>query len=165
VASAVELPLPNEFFDFATGFMSFMDVPETDQVLAEAYRILKPGAFLQFSIEHPCYTTPHRRNLRGRNGLTYAFEVGGYFHNPNGEVAEWIFGAAPPELKKTLPKFKTPKFKRIISEWFNLLVRTGFLLEQVCEPCPNDQTVQKCPDMQDAQVVAYFLHVRVRKPD
>ena len=28
-----------------------------------------------------------------------------------------------------------------------------------------DDTVRACPDMQDAQVVAYFLHVRVRKPE
>ena len=36
IASAVDLPFANATFDFATGFMSFMDVPETDRVLAEA---------------------------------------------------------------------------------------------------------------------------------
>src|SRR5258706_13438565 len=54
VASAVELPFADSTFDFATAFMSFMDIPETSRVLAEAYRVLKPGAFLQFSITHPC---------------------------------------------------------------------------------------------------------------
>lgn len=164
VASAVKLPFPDNSFDFATGFMSFMDIPETDRVLAEAYRILKPCGFLQFSIEHPCYSTPHRKNLRDEKGLTYALEVGGYFDNQDGDVAEWIFGAAPSELRKTLPKFKTPKFTHTISKWFNLLIQTGFLLEEVREPRPSDKTVKKCPDMQDAQVVAYFLHFRVRKP-
>jgi ubiquinone/menaquinone biosynthesis C-methylase UbiE len=51
IASAVELPFPGKTFDFATGFMSFMDIPEIDRVLAKAYRVLKPGGFLQFSIE------------------------------------------------------------------------------------------------------------------
>src|SRR5213593_2909953 len=37
VASAVALPFADAAFDFATGFMSFMDVPETDRVVAEAY--------------------------------------------------------------------------------------------------------------------------------
>ena len=164
VASAVELPFADQSFDFATGFMSFMDIPETDRVVAEAYRILRPGGFLQFSIEHPCYVTPHRKNLRDDNGVTYALEVGGYFNNPDGDVAEWIFGAAPSELLKTLPKFKTPKFTRTISEWLNLLIQTGFLLEKVREPRPSDETARECPDMQDAQVVAYFLYIRVRKP-
>src|SRR5262249_55055902 len=41
VGSAVVLPFDDGVFDFATGFMSFMDVPETDRVLAEAFRVLK----------------------------------------------------------------------------------------------------------------------------
>src|SRR3712207_6232179 len=81
VASAVELPFDDEAFDLATGFMSFMDVPETDRVVAEAFRVLKPGGFLQFSITHPCFDTPHRRNLRSPDGRTYAIEVGDYFRN------------------------------------------------------------------------------------
>jgi SAM-dependent methyltransferase len=160
----VELPFADGTFDFATGFMSFMDIPETDRVLAEAYRVLKTCGFLQFSISHPCFDTPHRRNLRNANGLTYALEVGDYFRDLDGEVTEWLFGAAPPEVKQGLPKFKTPRFTRTMSHWLNLLIDTGVRLERVEEPRPSDETVSACPDMQDAQVVAYFLHVRVRKP-
>jgi ubiquinone/menaquinone biosynthesis C-methylase UbiE len=94
VTSAVELPFADATFDFATAFMSLMDIPETDRALAEAYRILKPGGFLQFSITHPCFDTPHRRNLRNETGLTYAIEVGDYFRNLEGEVTEWLFGTA-----------------------------------------------------------------------
>ena len=88
VASAVDLPFAEGTFDFATAFMSFMDIPETDRVLAEARRVLKPCGFLQFSISHPCFDTPHRRNLRDAHGLTYAIEVGDYFRNLDGEVDE-----------------------------------------------------------------------------
>ena len=164
VASAVELPFADAAFDFATGFMSFMDVPETDRVLAEAYRILKPGGFLQFSITHPCFDTPHRRNLRDATGKTYAIEVGDYFRNLEGEIDEWLFKAAPPHIKQGLPKFKIPRFTRTFSQWLNRLIDTGFLLERVEEPRPDDETVRACPELQDAQVVAYFLHIRVRKP-
>jgi hypothetical protein len=52
----------------------------------------------------------HRRNLRDANGLTSAIEVGDYFHNRDGEVAEWLFGAAPLHVKQGLPQFKTPRF-------------------------------------------------------
>jgi ubiquinone/menaquinone biosynthesis C-methylase UbiE len=165
VASAVNLPFADATFDFATAFMSFMDIPETDRVLAEARRVLKPCGFLQFSISHPCFDTPHRRNLRDAHGLTYAIEVGDYFRNLDGEVDEWLFGAAPLHVKQELPKFKTPRFTRTISQWLNLLIDTGFQLERVAEPRPGDETVRACSDMQDAQVVAYFLHIRVRKPE
>jgi ubiquinone/menaquinone biosynthesis C-methylase UbiE len=164
VASAAELPFDDATFDFATAFMSLMDIPETDRALAEAHRVLKPGGFLQFSITHPCFDTPHRRNLCDENGLTYAIEVGDYFRNLEGEITEWLFGAAPTEVKQGLPKFKTPRFTRTVSQWLNLLIETGFQLERIEEPRPSDETVRACPDMQDAQVVAYFLHIRVRKP-
>ncbi len=165
VASAVELPFADSVFDFATGFMSFMDIPETGSVLAEAYRVLKPGGFLQFSITHPCYDTPHRRNLRDERGLTYAIEVGGYFENCKGDIVEWLFSAAPPQVREGLPKFKVPRFTQTISQWLNLLIETGFLLERIAEPRPSDRVVGECPDIQDAQIVAYFLHIRARKPE
>jgi ubiquinone/menaquinone biosynthesis C-methylase UbiE len=163
VASAVALPFAASTFGFATGFMSFMDIPETELVLAEAHRVLTPGGFLQFSITHPCFDTPHRVNLRGDDGLTYAFEVGDYFQQLDGEISEWIFGSAPPEVVQNLPRFKTPRFRRTVSQWLNLLIETGFSLERIEEPRPTDETLRACPDMQDAQVVAYFLHIRARK--
>jgi SAM-dependent methyltransferase len=164
VASAVALPFPDRSFDFATGFMSFMDVPETGRALSEACRVLKPGGFLQFSITHPCFDTPHRRNLRDAGGLTYAIEVGDYFRNLEGEVSEWLFSAAPPEAKAGLPPFRTPRFTRTLSQWLNLLLDSGLLLERLEEPSPSDEAVRECPAVQDAQVVSYFLHVRARRP-
>jgi len=164
VASAVALPFTDRSFDFVTAFMSFMDIPETGRVLAEAHRVLASGGFLQFSITHPCFDTPHRRNLRHADGTTYAIEVGDYFRELNGDVAEWIFTATPPEVKRVLPAFKIPRFNRTMGQWLNLLVDTGFRLERVAEPRPSDAVVAACPGVQDAQVVAYFLHFRVRKP-
>jgi ubiquinone/menaquinone biosynthesis C-methylase UbiE len=164
VASAVELPFPDGHFDFAIAVMSLMDVPETDRAVAQAFRVIEPGGFLQFSITHPCYDTPHRKNLRNEQGRTYAIEVGGYFQNLDGDVQEWTFGAAPRELREQYPKFKVPRFTRTVSQWINLLIDTGFTIERLGEPCPSDQTVKECHHMQDAQVVAYFLHVRARKP-
>ncbi|HEY0607689.1 MAG TPA: class I SAM-dependent methyltransferase [Herpetosiphonaceae bacterium] len=164
VASAVELPFADERFDFATAFMSFMDIPETDRVIAEAYRVLKPGGFLQFSIAHPCFDTPHRRNLRDPGGVTYAIEVGDYFQNRDGEINEWLFSAAPPEVTQGLTKFRIPRFTRTLSQWINLLIASGFVIERIEEPRPSDEVVAARPELQDAQVVSYFLHVRVRKP-
>ena len=164
LASAVELPFEEPAFDFATAFMSLMDIPETGRVLAEVFRVLRPGGFFQFSIEHPCFNPPHRRTLRDDDGNAYAREVGEYFRAMHGEPDEWIFSAAPTDIRENLRPFQVPRFTRTLSEWLNLLVQTGFVLEQFGEPCPDDEAVRERPRLQSAQVVAFFLHVRARKP-
>ena len=164
VASAIELPFENIKFDFATAFMVLMDIPETGQVFKEAFRVLKPGGFLQFSISHPCFDASHRKSLKNPMGKTYAIEVGDYFKNKNGDIDEWIFSAAPAHLKHGLRKFKTPKFTRTLTQWMDAIMGAGFVIEQLNEPYPGDETVRQQPRLQDAQLVAYFLHIRCRRP-
>jgi SAM-dependent methyltransferase len=164
VASATNLPFDDASFDFATAFMSLMDIPEVEHVLAEVFRVLKPAGFFQFSITHPCFDTPYRENLRTEDGLTYAIAVGDYYRRVEGEVKEWLFSTAPPEARQGLRPFRVPLFTRTLSDWLNLLVSAGFVLERSGEPRPSDEAVREQSELQDAQVVAYFLHVRVRKP-
>jgi hypothetical protein len=38
------------------------------------------------------------------------------------------------------------------------------VLERFGEPWPSDDAVQERPGLQDALIVAYFLHVRASKP-
>jgi ubiquinone/menaquinone biosynthesis C-methylase UbiE len=164
LASAAELPFVDSTFDFATGIMSFMDIPEMRCVLAEVYRVLKPGGFLQFSITHPCFETPHCRTLRDERGHAYAREVGGYFRGFQGEVLEIFFGSVPPRIREGLSTFKVPRFNRTVGQWLNMVLEAGFLLEWIEEPRPSDEIVREHPRLQGAQVVACFLHVRARKP-
>lgn len=148
-AGAHNLPFPEASFDFATAFMSAMDVPDPDRLFTEARRVLKPGGFFQFSICHPCFDTPHRKNLRDANGRAYAVEIGDYFRYLNEEIFEWIFGAAPASARIGLTPFKVPRFNRILSQWLNSLVETGFALERVEEPRATEEVVQACPSVQD----------------
>lgn len=164
VASAQRLPFADATFDFCTAFMSMMDLPDQSQALAEAYRVLKPGGFFQFSITHPCFDTPHRRNLRDESKRTYAIEVGGYFDNIDGRIDRWIFGAAPAELRSQYRPFEVPRFHRTIGEWVNLICASGLLIEKMNEPRVSEALARTMPSLQDTRVVAYFLHIRCRKP-
>ena len=165
IASAVELPFADATFDAAVAFMSLMDIPETDRVIAEAYRVLRPGGFLQFSITHPCFDTPHRRNVYDADGNKIAIEVGRYFDRVDGVVEEWLFSNAPAEAKAALPKFRTPRFPRTLSSWMNLLVDAGFVIERLNEPYVSDEAIARVPRLARARIVADFLQIRVRKPE
>lgn len=163
VASAVELPFQDKDFDFVIAAMSLMDIAEMEQAIKEGWRILKRGGFLQFSISHPCFSTPKWEWVPDENGQLVALKCGDYFRELNGEIQEWIFGAAPEELKNTMPKFKIPVFTRPLSKWLNLLIDTGFVLERFAEPKADDETVKKFPSLADTQIIAYFLIIRCRK--
>jgi ubiquinone/menaquinone biosynthesis C-methylase UbiE len=164
VASAVELPFDDATFDAATAFMSLMDIPETDRVLAEAFRVIRPGGFFQLSISHPCFDTPFRRTVRDEHGQKIAIEVGDYWGKVDGRVERWLFSSAPPELRARYQPFETPRFTRTLSGWLNLMIDTGFVLERFCEPYASDEAIRARPRLVRARVVADFLQVRLRKP-
>ncbi|MBL7710748.1 MAG: class I SAM-dependent methyltransferase [Chitinophagaceae bacterium] len=164
LASATHLPFQNQTFDFATSFMCLMDIPDQEMVLKEVFRVLKSGGFFQFSIEHPCFKTPHLKKVKTLAGKTYAFEIGGYFSETNGKIEEWIFGDAPTGTKHKFSKFKVPNFHKTLSFWMNSIIKSGFSIEQVLEPYPGGNILRDKPSMHGASIVAYFLHIRCRKP-
>jgi len=163
IASAIELPFADASFDFAVAFMSFQDMPEQDRALAEVCRVLRPGGFFQFSVTHPCFDTKIRAKVRDENGRHYAYEIGGYW-DTEPYVSQWIFSDAPAEEKARWPKFVVPYFRRTVSEWINGIVRTGLVIEELGEPCPDEETLQERPDLDDATIVPFYLHLRCRKP-
>ena len=57
-----------------------------------------------------------------------------------------------------------PRFNRTVSEWLNAVIAAGLTIERLEEPTADDETVSRCPDMQDTQIMPYFLLVRARKP-
>jgi len=164
IASAVELPFANASFDAATAFMSLMDIPEIDRVLAEAFRVIRAGGFFQFSISHPCFDTPFRRAVRDERGVKIGVEVGDYWGKVDGRVEQWIFSSAPPELKAEIEPFKTPRFTHTLSGWINLALDTGFAIERLCEPYASDEAIRARPRLVRARVVADFLQLRLRRP-
>ena len=164
MADAARLPFADASFDFAIAVMSLMDMPAHERVLAEAYRVLRAGGFLQFSICHPCFTTPRWQWLRDAQGRRDALVCGDYFRDLHGEVDEWMFGMAPPELQRTLPKFRIPRFTRTLSSWLNLLIATGFRLEYFDEPSADTALIEQHPEVADTRIIAYALSIRCRKP-
>ncbi len=164
IGDATGLDFSDGSFEFATAFMSLMDMPNQARALGEAYRVLAGGGFLQFSILHPCFAPPIHKNLKTAEGLVYAVMVGDYFRRTEGELETWTFGAAPAEERDRHPPFKVPRFHRTLSDWISMILDAGFLIEKAQEPMADAETARRHPGVADQRVAPLFLHFRVRKP-
>lgn len=112
-------------FDFVTAFMSMMDMADQREVLKGIHRILKPGGFLQFSILHPCFVPPTRRNIRNEAGEPVAVEIADYFDESDGRIDRWIFSSIPQAERAALTPFSVPRFHRTLSTWVSMNRRSG----------------------------------------
>ena len=162
VADALRLPFADGSFDFATAFMSLMDVAGPARTLPEIARVLRPGGFLQFSIVHPCFAPLQRRVVKDSSGKALAIEVARYFERADGELDRWIFSGAPAEAKAGLPLFEIPRFHRPLSEWLNAINDAGFHVEQCVEPRADDRTAARYPTLADTQIAPNFILFRCR---
>ena len=163
ISDAVNLPFPNNSFDFIIATMSLMDIADNEKAIKEAYRVLKPGGFFQFSMTHPCFTSLGCEWVIDENGKKDGYIIRNYFKKVDGEIEEWIFGAAPKELKENMDKFKIPRFRKILSEWLNLLIGYGFVLEKFSEPHIDKEKLKEYPKEYDSLIIPFFLIIRCRK--
>jgi SAM-dependent methyltransferase len=125
IACGQRLPFAAASFDFATAFMSLMDVPRPRDAMLEIARVLKPGGFFQFSITHPCFMTPHRRKVRTAKDANSRSNWADISHT-GGRTDEWLFSAAPPEVQARHRPFRIPVLHLTLSDWLNWIAETGF---------------------------------------
>jgi SAM-dependent methyltransferase len=161
--SAERLPFENSAFDFATMFMSLMDIPDYVAALNEANRVVRSGGFLQFSILHPCFFPVDRQVIQDDSGRTTSVRLSGYFDRGQC-VEEWTFGAALEKERANWPDFRVPYFHRTLADYLNALLDAGFAIERIGEPQPSEELLREHPRLYTTQVVASVLHVRARKP-
>ena len=164
VADATDLPFVSASFDFATAFMSMMDMANHGAALREAARILRPGGFLQFSLLHPCFVPPHRRVLREPDGTTRAIEVGGYFDATDGRIDTFRFENVPEKERQKTEPFRVPRFHRTLSGWVQLIVEAGLVIERFGEPHVSAEVAKAEPALEDTLVAPLFLHIQALKP-
>jgi hypothetical protein len=105
-----------------------------------------------------------RRWIDSETGGREALAIGGYFYE--GPLEEtWIFGAAPDELLTNRRPFHIVYARRPLAGWLNAVIGAGFVIEAVSEPCADDDTAARHPEVADTRIAPYFLLVRARRAE
>jgi SAM-dependent methyltransferase len=141
-----------------------MDMPDQGRALKEVHRVLRPGGFLQFSILHPCFVPPYRKVLREDDGKVRAIEIGGYFDGVDGAIESWWFSTLSPREKARVAPFKIPRFHRTLSQWVEMIVSSGLVIEKFDEPFAGPEQAEAEPVVADSRAAPLFLLMRVTKP-
>lgn len=141
-----------ETFDFIYSSLAFHYVKDFDTFAKAMYSVLNAGGQLLFSQEHPIITATvdgagHFNKDENGNRISYTFSN----YNQSGErkIHWYVDGVV--------------KYHRTFSDIITALAKAGFVIEEVCEPVPEEWAIQKLPTLAKEYIKPNFLIVKARK--
>ncbi len=141
----------DEKFDFIYSSLAFHYVKDFDTFAKDMYSVLNAGGQLLFSQEHPIITATvdgagHFNKDENGNRISYTFSN----YNQSGErkIHWYVDGVV--------------KYHRTFSDIITALAKAGFVIEEVCEPVPEEWAIQKLPTLAKEYIKPNFLIVKAR---
>lgn len=140
-----------DHFDVVVSSLALHYVADFDRLSRDVYSLLNAGGVFLFSQEHPFVTshTSGNRWTKDENGNKLHLNLSNYGIEGERE-ATWFV-----EHVKI--------YHRTFSNIVNTLIGVGFSIEQMIEPIPNEELLERYPDHKDLLHKPDFLLLRVKK--
>lgn len=150
--SMTDIAKLGESFDFIYSSLAFHYIKDFDAFAKEMYSVLNVGGQLLFSQEHPIITATidgnghFNKNLKGKR-VSYTFSN---YNEPGERKVHWYVDGVI-------------KYHRTFSNVINALAKAGFVIEENCEPVPEEWAIKKLPTAVKEYIKPNFLIVKARK--
>lgn len=147
----MSIPTLGRRFDVVTSSLAVHYVEDFHRLVEIVGGCLNPGGVFLFSQEHPLTTAPvqgvsFQKEPDGRSSAYLLSDYG----RPGFRSVKWFVD-------------DVEKYHRMFSEILNTLIRSGFIIEAMQEPLPDDALLQRCPRMYREYIKPSFLLVRAKK--
>ena len=141
----------NETFDVVVSSLAFHYVEKFDHVVKTIYNLLDENGVFIFSQEHPLVTCHSGGNrwTKDENGEKIHMNLSNY--GVEGErTSKWF-----------VDNIKI--YHRTFSNIVNTLVKAGFSIQQMTEPLPTSELLERYPEQKDLFHKPDFLIIKVKK--
>lgn len=139
-------------FDLIYSSLAFHYIKDFDAFAKDMFSVLNEGGQVLFSQEHPIVTATidgkghFNKNIKGKR-ISYTFSN---YNEPGERRIHWYVDGVV-------------KHHRTFSNVINALTKAGFIIEEVCEPVPEDWAIEKLPTIVKEYIKPNFLIVKARK--
>jgi SAM-dependent methyltransferase len=151
-SDAAALPLRTGAFDAVVACLVFEHIRAVDDAIAEVARVLRPGGWFCFFLNHPLLQTPNSGWIDDQvlDPPEQYWRIGPYLVED--ETIEQV------EAGVFIPFIHRP-----LSRYVNALAGNGLLIERMEEPAPPAGFLARAHEYADAATIPRLLYLRARK--
>lgn len=125
--------ISGESFDLIVSMMAYMNISDLSVSMTHAFRALRPGGRLFFSVLHPCFTARGGGWVKDATGTVTGYLMGDY-KALNPQVARW-------RLNESADYILDLRFPYSLSNYINAVASAGFRINEIIEPITLEHPV------------------------